>query len=300
MHDEVRPLSRSLLKGIRILHRLRVRGIGRLFMMIARHNPRLHAVPVPMEDGRTLFLDLRDPYQIPYFLDGRIPWEQGETQFVRKVVRSGDVVVDGGAYVGWYTTLLAELVGPHGKVYAFEPNAHVYRLLARAAGKYNQVRVMCAALGQGDEETVLYVPPADSWKASLTPLVPPSETQKCRVVALDEVVGADNPVFVKLDIEGAELEALQGARGILEIPFPPIWMVEVSPENLRRFGRRPEDLFRFFEAFPQAEYTPFRIRSYDGFCEPLALLPPEGMNSMFYAAFIPKWLSHRVEGLVIS
>ena len=301
MGDEVRPLPRGLLQVIRTLHRLRVRGLGRLLMLIARHSRKLQMVPAPMEDGRILFLDLRDPYQMPYFLEGRIPWEQGETEFVRRVVRSGDVVVDGGASIGWYTTLLAELVGPRGKVYAFEPNSYIYRLLTMTTEKYIQVKTVCAALGKRAEEKTLYIPFSGSFKASLTPLLCRQGTQKCHVVPLDEVLGTDRPVFIKLDIEGAELDALQGAKGVLQSPRPPIWMIEVSAGNLHRFGYKPVDLFRFFESFPHAEYACFRIRSEDGMCESLDGAAFERASSaMFYAAFVPKGLFYRVEGLLTT
>jgi hypothetical protein len=59
-----------------------------------------------MRDGRRLYLDLRNPVSVPYLLEGDFPCERAETDLVRQIVSEGDTVVDIGANVGWYTSLL--------------------------------------------------------------------------------------------------------------------------------------------------------------------------------------------------
>src|SRR5271157_4681471 len=49
-------------------------------------------------------------------------WELTETAFVLKSIKAGDVVVDLGANLGYYTTIMGKLAGPSGRVLAFEPN----------------------------------------------------------------------------------------------------------------------------------------------------------------------------------
>ena len=67
---------------------------------------------------------------------------------VRALVRAGEHVVDVGANVGWYSTMLAELVGLNGRVYAFEPNTDLVRSLTLTALEYPSLRVIAAAVGE--------------------------------------------------------------------------------------------------------------------------------------------------------
>src|SRR3990172_3724010 len=84
----------------------------------------------------------------PYLFYGRVPYELGEERVVRALVRAGEHVVDVGANVGWYSTMLAELVGLNGRVYAFEPNTDLVRSLTLTALEYPSLRVIAAAVGE--------------------------------------------------------------------------------------------------------------------------------------------------------
>src|SRR5207244_3754027 len=64
-------------------------------------------------------------------LSVRDVWEPLETKVVQNEVRRGSVVLDIGAHIGYYTLLMARLVGPQGRVFAFEPNPANYDLLRR-------------------------------------------------------------------------------------------------------------------------------------------------------------------------
>src|SRR5437870_2877368 len=65
-------------------------------------------------------------------------YEPFETQWIQYLVRPGDVVLDIGAHIGYYTTLLSQLVGVHGKVVAFEPDPTNFTLLQQ-----NVARIAC-------------------------------------------------------------------------------------------------------------------------------------------------------------
>ena len=134
------------------------RGVGRVMMAVAQHNPALQLLPVRMNDGRVLQLDLREPMAMPYLLAGEIWEEAGETEFVRSVVCPGEVAIDIGANVGWYSALLSECVGATGAVYAFEPMERALTMLGATARQYPQLRVIAAALGALEGEAVIHVP----------------------------------------------------------------------------------------------------------------------------------------------
>ncbi len=58
-------------------------------------------------------------------------WEPVETEYIRNNVKEGQVVIDLGAHIGYFTLIFAELVGIKGKVFAFEPNPTNYSLLKK-------------------------------------------------------------------------------------------------------------------------------------------------------------------------
>lgn len=94
---------------------------------------------VPMPDGSVLcrvlgrfkmFTDAADGGIAPHLLlDGY--WEYWVTEFVCRNVARGETAIDVGALYGYYTVLLADLVGPEGKVAALEPNPWLHWLLRR-------------------------------------------------------------------------------------------------------------------------------------------------------------------------
>lgn len=144
-----------------------------------------------------------------------------------ELVQAGQVVYDVGANIGFFTILCARLVGPQGRVYAFEPmpaNAATLRHNLAINGLEN-VTVVEKALSASSGTAELFISP---WSAfhSLNvegavkrdnrgrDAAPPIEVE---TVTLDEFVrdGAAPPDLVKLDVEGAELVALEGMRETL-------------------------------------------------------------------------------------
>ena len=75
-----------------------------------------------------MYVDCNDVGLAPHLmLDGY--WEMHVTEAILRFVRSGMTVVDVGANQGYFTMLLADLVGPNGRVFAAEPNTHMMTLL---------------------------------------------------------------------------------------------------------------------------------------------------------------------------
>ena len=128
----------------------------------------------------------------------------------------GETVVDCGAHVGKYSVLASKLVGGDGKVIAFEPCLATYQLLQMNLKLNDCGNVMatnCAVWNKSEERT-LWLSSRSSIH-SLNPLLGKSTrvgstTVKC--VKLDEIMKSMEKIdWLKLDVEGADLEALQGA-----------------------------------------------------------------------------------------
>jgi FkbM family methyltransferase len=278
---------------------LRVRrGLGRLVMILARYFKSLQMFPTPMVDGRILYLDLREVMCLGYLLDGQDVFEKGETAFVRSILRPGDIVIDAGANVGWYTTLFSELVGTDGRVYAFEPNEKALRLLRASLSPYPQASLIPAALGSRDSEGLLRVP-RQGGRASLSAVEGTITTQTCPVTTFDGFLEKRQiqPVtFVKCDVEGGELDLLRGAARLLQSEKPPMWMIEINPTAAARFGYKVAEIFACFERAGSACFRSYCIHPATGVLEPpvppYERFPPA--HGKYDAVFVPAWLHARL------
>jgi len=265
-------------------------------MSLARWLTPLQQIPVQMRDGRRLFLDLREPMCMPYLLAGEIWEEAGETHFMRHFVRSGDSTIDVGANVGWYTTLLAEAVGPSGFVSALEPNPAAYRLLTLTTRRYPQVVTIAAAAGDREGEEELHIP-RDAGMASLAAHPDARKRVRCRKVTLDSIwteAGSPAVTLLKCDAEGAERDILAGATQCLSAKLPPVLLLELGPLSWELWGYRPEELVQWLHARFPGTYCGYRLHSKTGRLEPL----PEPMTFRFDAAFVPRWATGRLANYI--
>jgi FkbM family methyltransferase len=142
-------------------------------------------------------------------------YEAQKQREIARTLRPGAVVYDVGANVGFYTLLSARLVGRAGRVLAFEPLPRNLEYLNRhlALNDVRNVLVMPVAVGR-EGGTALFDAGRDPSEGRLSE----DGGLEVTVVSLDEV-GAQGevppPDLIKMDIEGAELEALRGATRLL-------------------------------------------------------------------------------------
>ena len=145
-------------------------------------------------------------------------YEPVETKVIKGLVREDDVVVDAGANIGYYTILLSRAVGPNGKVYAFEPGKECFNLLKKNVkeNSCNNVILINKALSSRDGEIKFYIKDGDKASSSmLKDSKCPSTEVIVQATTLDKEV-KEPAAFMKMDIEGVELEALAGGRELLK------------------------------------------------------------------------------------
>jgi FkbM family methyltransferase len=164
--------------------------------------------------------------------------DPAEMAVIRAIVRPGDEVVDAGANIGVYTLLLAHLAGPAGRVVAVEPGPLAATRLREnvARNRLDQVEVVEAAVGSEPGEGAISL---DS-DVSNTLVPEPGITRVATVplVTLDSL--AADPSFIKLDVEGYEMEALRGAPRLLG--QRPALQVELTEHQLQRMGSSGEEI----------------------------------------------------------
>ncbi len=177
-------------------------------------------------------------------------WEPETTAFFLGWLRPGMTFVDAGAHVGHYTLLASDLVGTGGRVIAFEPHpllGQVLRRNAERAGCAN-VTVSELALGRASGAVDLILHSCDNFGASSLRGDTEAGHQlraPVEVTTLDDYLeshGGPRVDVLKLDVEGAELDVIDGASRTLAANPDILLVVEFLRENARRFGRDVEDL----------------------------------------------------------
>jgi FkbM family methyltransferase len=218
----------------------RLRALRRLNRFIVSRLAR-HVVVV---DGHTLYLDPVDSLGI----GANGFYEPLETEVVMSMVKPGDTVIDVGANIGYFTLLLARLVGEKGRVIAIEPDPENFALLQKnvAANGYRNVILMRNAVSNAPGTARLYRSLRSGGQHSLAPATADSWVD-VETVRLDDVArGA--VAFIKIDVEGAEVAALGGMRGIIERSPGLAIMTEYNPLALREFGEEPRDYLAMLAA----------------------------------------------------
>ena len=180
-------------------------------------------------------------------------FESMEMGFVQRLLRPGMTVLDVGAHHGLYTLLLSKRVGVNGRVIAFEPSPRECRRLEKHLrfNRYSNVHVEQNAAGSEAGEADLYlVDGFQDWCNSLRPPALPDPTSKVRVRVrrIDDVLAKQSISkvdFIKLDVEGGELAALNGATGLLHGESRPAILAEVQDIRTQPWGYPSREIIRF-------------------------------------------------------
>jgi FkbM family methyltransferase len=172
-------------------------------------------------------------------------YEKGTTKLFTELVKEGMNVVDIGANIGYYTLLAARRVGPHGRVYAFEPEPQNFKLLTEnlRLNGYKNVIAVQKAVSNKSGTVSLFLGMRGSGTHSLVSTRDYSkEAIGIEAVTLDEFfekAGTPDIHVIKMDIEGWEMEALDGMRRLIMRNSPLKLVVEFYPWGLLGRGMRP-------------------------------------------------------------
>ncbi|HEY5227680.1 MAG TPA: FkbM family methyltransferase [Opitutaceae bacterium] len=171
-----------------------------------------------------------------------------EREIMDLLLKPGMNVVDVGANVGLYTLYMAGIVGPEGRVAAFEPDPDLVEILRKncAENGATRIEVHNCALGEKADRLVLSRLTlnsgenhlgADSREAFRRPI-------EVDVARFDTLIPDMAPDFVKVDVQGWELNVLKGMESVLRSAKPLVY-VELWPDGLERAGSSPLELFTF-------------------------------------------------------
>lgn len=172
-----------------------------------------------------------------------------ELEIIYRMLCPGSVVLDIGANIGFYTRFLAERTGPHGKVYGFEPDKTNFRHLANETKHLRNVEVFQKAIASEPGKVSLYQ--SDLLNVDHRTYKPEkySASYVVEKTSVDSFVDVKFPVdFIKMDIQGFEMEALKGMTHTLERNTGILLFTEVWNYGLKQAGSSGVELFDFLSS----------------------------------------------------
>ena len=194
-------------------------------------------------------LDLREWIQRAMFLGA---YEPDQTEWFKQCLGPGNAVVDVGASFGYYTTLGSSLVGPAGKVFAFEPSPLASRVIEEAIEEsgIGNVTLTKAAVGSQSGSAFLFLPTTpDLHSPSILESDSTYVPVKVPVIALDFFEPLRNiprVKLVKIDVEGYEPNVLDGMDRLIKETRIENIMCEFNSGWLRRNSTTPKQLLERF------------------------------------------------------
>lgn len=177
---------------------------------------------------------------------------------VKNIVKENDICIDCGANLGYHTVTLGKLVGPGGRVIAFEPQKFIYQQLNGNIFLNNLKNVTCvqAALGEIKGKTFIEYVNYEEENVNIGGTKLGRSGEQVDLISLDEKINSDIPIsFIKFDIQGSEVNALNGAAKLIA-RCRPVMFVEVEDCWLQYFNTNSKALLDKIISY---NYIVFRI-----------------------------------------
>lgn len=189
--------------------------------------------------GKRIYLDNKDSLRLSTNPKGR----DFELEVFKAYIKPGNVVLDIGAHIGYCTVIFSQLVGRLGRVYAFEPAPDNLKLLKKniKINNLNNVVVMPYAVSNTNGKIKLFL--SNTSQADHRTWEPPEERDCIEVnsVRLDDFLKKKDMhvSFVKIDIQGGELEAILSMNALLKKNKNIVIYTEYTPQYLKDSGVKP-------------------------------------------------------------
>jgi FkbM family methyltransferase len=192
-------------------------------------------------------------------------FEDAETRTAIELARTSNIIIDIGANFGWYACHFLASMPANGELHLFEPAPSILPQLKvnldlnRRPGITTIINELCLSDSEG--ETILHVPVKEGEAfASIRPQSLYGKSVEIRrpTVTLDAYCqkhGVTKVDFLKIDVEGAELKVLAGAKQILSSPFPPAILIESQDYTVRAFGHTVRDVIDHIKQYGYRGYV---------------------------------------------
>lgn len=198
-------------------------------------------------------------------------YERNTIRHLRNFVPIGGTCFDCGANSGFYTLTLARIIREGGQVHAFEPLSINFKRLEKnvSLNDFKGIHINQFGLSDSRSELKIFFGGSNLGSASMYKEVSTDE-ELIQLVPLDEyceekkILSAD---FIKIDIEGAEMECIKGAKELFSRSKKMGMVLEIMEDNCRKAGYTGEELFNKviemgFKAYIPKPW-PFKLKPID-------------------------------------
>jgi FkbM family methyltransferase len=182
----------------------------------------------------TLFKDKQDAFEI---------------ELLEKYIHKGDVVVDIGANIGYYARILSTLAGPKGSVHCFEPDLINFGHLKKYTSNLSNIILNNKAVGPRTEFLKIYT--SKNLNVDHRTYKPEDYDKEIEIeaISLDDYFENSARIdFIKMDIQGFEMQAIRGMQRVLEDNKKIRIISEFWPYGLRKAGNSVSEYFDFLNS----------------------------------------------------
>ncbi|MES2592401.1 MAG: FkbM family methyltransferase [Bacteroidota bacterium] len=169
----------------------------------------------------------------------RLDFDQNAQPRINSYLKKGDVIIDAGANIGCYSYGFMSVIGDSGFIHAFEPSAKTFDCLVHNMSQFKNVHLYSYALGkksgyvkvveENDNVGMNFCENTDRVNAD------------CKVITIDSL-NLNKCDFIKIDVEGFELDVLIGASQTIDT-FKPKMYIEINSHTLKRAGINSGHIF---------------------------------------------------------
>lgn len=178
-------------------------------------------------------------------------FSESETEVFESLIKYGDVVVNIGAHVGYFTLLAADKVGSSGKVYSFEPDINNYRILKRniEANNIINVTLVKCALSDKKGDGYLYKSYENTGDHKIYKTKEIRNYEKIRIDTIDNYFKNLNIKIdlIKIDVQGVEPKVIRGGLKTIKSTKNLKIISELWPSGLIESGEAAEEYLFLLE-----------------------------------------------------
>ncbi len=201
-------------------------------------------------------------------------YEKENFEFLIKNTKEGHIIFDIGAHIGLFSVIAAKVSGINGKVYSFEPTPDTYAILketVRINKLKERVEPVNKAVSNKEGTTVFYS--SDLKGDNSNSLIPHREDRIIKGISVslttvDAFVSENNIQkvnFIKIDVEGAEYDALLGAAQTFK-NFKPLCILAIHPHPIKEKGDTLEAIYDFINNIDYKITLDGQYLSKESFC----------------------------------
>lgn len=161
------------------------------------------------------------------------------TKLIMREIKKGDVVLDVGANIGYFTLIFAHLVGEEGRVFAFEPDPTNFTILEKniEINGYKNVVAIQKAVSNHTGKDKLYLHDINTGMHRLSKQPLNNHHIEVNTICLDDYFTKNTKIdFIKLDVEGSEYAVVEGAHSVLQENKNIKLITEFTPTALKKYG----------------------------------------------------------------